>query len=290
LNPDTARAILDAHELPEHESRRGYGPTGRHLSAIDTLMFGSMRLLYRDDELGVEVHRLARERPSCGRLKPAVPTRFVVEHARSAVGVHHGCLVWLREVRAIALRLGCPSLDAVRWQLELSERRFRPGAMATTRLRRDPQPPPGAPSSVRRPGGTIDRPARDLLAWRAHQAAGIAMLCRRIAEIRPIQGTKPSDPGLVLEPVARHGWAGIELEFDQLIAAWERGIEPDRRDITFPAWREWWRTPERRGGRGRDRVRLEDSTRLEAEDLGQTYRKGAGRIRWILLSGLPDLR
>jgi hypothetical protein len=276
-------------ELPEAESRRGYGPKGRHLSATDTLTIASMDLLRRDDDIGIEVDRLARERPSCDLLDPMVPTRLAVEHARNAVREHPDCLEWMREVVAVAWRLGCPSLDAMRWQFEATARQIQPGVIASTRLRRDRRPLTGSPTSVRRPRGTIDRPARDLLARRAHEVGGVAMLRRCIAGVRQAQGTKLSDLGFVLEPVSRGGWAGIELEFDQLIGAWQSKRKPERSDVTYPAWKEWWRNPERREGRGRDWVRLEDSKRLEAEDLGQTYRKGARRIRRILTAGLPDL-
>jgi len=84
LKSEDAREELRALELPEAESRRGYGPEGRHLSAADTLTFASMDLLRRDDDIGTEVDRLARERPSCDLLDPMVPTRLVVEHGISA--------------------------------------------------------------------------------------------------------------------------------------------------------------------------------------------------------------
>jgi hypothetical protein len=289
LKSKDARDELRAVELPEAESCRGYGPEGRHLSATDTLTLASMDLLWRDDDIGIEVARLARERPSCEILDPMVPTRHAVEHARNAVREHADCLEWMRELVTVAWRLGCPSLDAMRWQVEAKDRQVRPGAMASTRLRQDRRPRADSPASVRRPQGTIDRPARDLLARRAHEAGGVAMLRRRITEVRQAQGTKLSDLGFVLEPVRRGGWAGIELEFDQLIDAWERRRRPARLDVTYPTWREWWRSPERRGGRGRDWVRLEDSARLEADDLGQTYRKGAARIRRLLEAELPDV-
>ena len=289
LKRETARALLSALEIPEHEGRRGYGPQDRRLSPAEGLAFASMQLLYRDDELGIGIKRLSHERPTCPEIAWGVPTRSAVEHVRHASQKHKTCRVWLEELVKVARELGCPSLDLMLLQLEAATRGIHPGGIASTRLRSRSDRKPGDPASIRRQAGTIDRPARDLLARRAHAVGGVASLRSSIADARRSQGLEPVDLGFALQPVARGGWAGVEFEFDQLIGAWERGVEPHRRDVTYPTWREWWRNPERRDGRGRDRVRLEDSARLDADDLGQTYRKGAARIRKLLEAGLPDL-
>jgi hypothetical protein len=88
-------------------------------------------------------------------------------------------------------------------------------------------------------------------------------------------------------PSGRRGWAGLAHELDREIREWEAGRPPDRCDIAYPAWREWWRNKERR--QGRDRVVVEDSVRLAGEDLGQAYRKRAAEIRDLLRAYLPDL-
>jgi hypothetical protein len=87
----------------------------------------------------------------------------------------------------------------------------------------------------------------------------------------------------------RHGWALIVQEFDQEVDLWARGQKPDTRDITYPAWQEW-----RRRDRGdNDSVvtaeRLQESTRLAKDDLGQAYRKRAASIERLLCEHLPDL-
>lgn len=270
---------IEVVELFESPSRRGYGPQGRQLTPIEHLTFAALELLYRDDFLGGRIRQASAGRPTCSGLHPAAPTRFLVDHVTRGGHAEGACRTWMAEVVAIARVAGIPSLDAMLFQVEAARSGLRPGRVRNTRLR--------SANVVHKLGGVRRRPARDLLARRAHQASSLADLRAAIAACAqtPLTIHRP-----VVSRPDRHGWSLIAQEFDQEVHLWARDRRPDRRDITYPVWQEW----RRRGDRpDNDPVvtaeRLEESTRLAREDLGQAYRKRAASIEHLLNEHLPDL-
>jgi hypothetical protein len=276
-------------ELFESPSRVGHGPRNRYLTALERLTFAAMSQLFRDDDLGQKVAAAAASRPSCLGLGPDVPTRYLVTHVTSGSHAVGDCREWLATVVQLADQIGCPSLDAVLIQVDAALKGIRPGLLRATRLRNGAEQPPDGFARPRRPRGTQNRPARDLLARRAHEMKGLGRLRAEIARVRTEHGVEPVGASSSAQPPTRGGWAGLAQEFDREIDGWQRGEAPDRFDIAYPAWREWWRNKPRRQGRGRDPAKIEDSVRQTGKDLGQQYRKRAAVIRRLLLANLPDL-
>lgn len=278
---------IEVIELFESPSRQGYGPQERRLTPIERLTFAAVELLYRDDLLGDRIRQASTRRPACSGLHPAAPTRFLVDHVIQGSHAAGACRTWMAEVVAIARVAGILSLDAMLFQVEAARHGLRPGRGVATRLGPADAPECDGGASPRRPVGIRNRPARDLLARRAHAAGGLVAFRARIATARRARGVKLAGIRQGCWPSSRRGWAGLAQELDLEIAEWEAGRPPDRCDIAYPAWREWRRNKERR--KGRDRVIVEDSVRLDAEDLGQAYRKRAAEIRDLLRATLPDL-
>jgi hypothetical protein len=278
---------IEIIELFESPSRQGYGPQERQLTPIERLTFAAVELLYRDDLLGDRIRQASTRRPTCSGLHPAAPTRFLVDHVTQGSHAAGACRIWMAEVVAIARVAGIPSLDATLLQVEAARRGLRPGGGVATRLGAADAPERDGSASPRRPAGIRHRPARDLLARRAHAAGGLVALRTQIATARQARGVKLAAIRQGSSPSGRRGWAGLAQELDREIREWEAGRPPDRCDIAYPAWREWWRNKVRR--QGRDRVVVEDSVRLAGEDLGQAYRKRAVEIRDLLRATLPDL-
>ena len=265
-------------ELFESPSRRGYGPQGRGLTPTERLTFAALELLCRDDALGERIREVSARRPTCSGLHPDSPARSLVDHVTRGGHATGACRTWMAEMVAIARIAGIPSLDAMLFQLKAVRQGFRPGWVRNTRLR--PADVVGEPSGVRR------RPARDLLARRAHQAGSLARFRAEIAECarKPLSIRRP-----VVPRSDRHGWALIAQEFDQEVDLWARGKNPNIHDITYPAWQEWTRRDRADNDRVVTAERLEESTRLANEDLGQAYRKRAASIERLLCEHLPDL-
>jgi hypothetical protein len=270
--------VVDLHEDP---SRRGYGPRDRRFTPVETLSFAAMRQLLLDDDLGQRYRALAASRPPCGSLDIGVPVRFIVSHAQAGRCHEPGCRRWVAVLVELARDTGCPDLWLIHEQVETAGLGLPPGQAMRTRLR----PPPGP--RPKRPTGIRDRPAIGLLARRAYRVGSLAILRASIAVARRDQGIESGVVDRQPLETGRRGWPRLVLEMEVEIVAWEAGWVPPAADITFPAWEEWQRNPRRR--RGRDRVVVEDSIRLAASDLGQSYRKAASRIELTVGVGLPSL-
>jgi len=269
-------------ELTESPSRRGYGPQGRALSPADRLMLAAMELLYRDDDLVDQVRRLAAERPDCAVLtQREMPTRLIVEHVSvgdHAVGV---CRDWVAEAIGLCHALGCPSLDTLLAQVAYGSEGLRPGRLRATRLRPHAGSGRVSAGSPRRPMGTFNRPARNLLARRAHAVGGLEALRNRISAVRRAHGLEgPGRPTWTAQDPNR-GWNSLARELEAEIELWRDGHAPERRDITYPAWREW--------SRGRWRGNREQPLRAADDEVGRYLRRSSADIDSFLEATLPGL-
>ena len=180
------------------------------MTPVERLTFAAMELLYRDDELVTRIEQLAERRPACPGLSADVPTRFVVKHGSG--GDHPACHRWLREVVRVCRILGCPSLDTMLRQMVYLNEGLRPGRLRATRLRR-PERDPHA-DSVKRPRGTINRPARDLLARRAHGAGGLVALRSLVSVHRQRRGLEARGAATWGSDRRRRGWRTLALELE----------------------------------------------------------------------------
>ena len=166
-------SAIEVIELFESPSRQGYGPQGLRLTPIERLTYAALELLCRDDPLWGRIRQASAGRPTCSGLHPAAPTRFLVEHVTRGGHAAGECRTWMAEVVAIARVAGIPSLDAMLFEVEATRTGLRPSLVRTTRLR--------SANAVHKLGGVRRRPARDLLARRAHQAGSLADLRAEIA-------------------------------------------------------------------------------------------------------------
>ena len=245
-------------------------------------MFAAMDLLHRDDDLIGRVRSHGLRRPACPVLAHVdMPTRWILDHVNRGDHATGYCREWVAHTIALCRALGCPSLDAMLAQVAWSREGVRPGKLRATRLRpRDgsPDAPSGPP---RRPSGTMNRPARDLLARRAHAAGGLEALRTRIAGYRSKTGLGPAIKTTWGAKDSRSGWNSLAREMLAEEADWRDGVRPERRDIAYPAWLEWSRSEWRRTGE--PRIRSAD------DEIGRYLRRRSAAIDSLLESTLPEL-
>ena len=143
-----------------YRRRSGYRPEWvRGLSPLERLTDAAMSTLLRDRPMREQVARLAGERPPC--LAAGFPARLAVAHADAHASA--GCRAWLNSTVALCREVGCPSLEAMLFQIEASSVGLSPGSVVYWGLRAHP-----GKAGPRRPVGQIDSPARLLLARRWH--------------------------------------------------------------------------------------------------------------------------
>jgi hypothetical protein len=248
---------------------RGIGLHGlAPLSATERLTVAALELLSRDPGWRSRLDRLASDRPSCPFR--AGPAKAAISHAgRERDDAHPTCGEWLARAATFSYDIGCPSLPALLGQMELKRtmsapgRTYRYGSMVVHRLAADARRPPRSRT------GIIDKPAFLLLTrkWRGEPGDGARR--RTLEEV-----------------------TGMWLD---VVDDWLRDQTPDRRDISFPAWREW-------SGRSRSRalLRLPPAEReatmaawtrggsgAEGAEISQAIRKGHARVELILRQALP---